>query len=167
LNESCGTAKNTRTSTATSVTTQRMGTTTRRIWPGKRHLVKRPSVGARFSVPPCQPRRNLSLDARLLGYPQLPSVWPITSSVPDAALSSIRSCKNVLTAWATCIVTISCSGISNSLIFGSSCFLSSPFFIGAPTRVLARISCRARCALRTCWSCHWGSRWSSGATGHK
>jgi hypothetical protein len=64
-------------------------------------------------------------------------------------------------------VTISCSGISNSLIFGSSCFLSSPFFIRAPAGVLARISRRARCALRTCWSCHWGSCWSSGATGRK
>jgi hypothetical protein len=73
----------------------------------------------------------------------------------------------MLAAWATCIMAVSSSGIRNSLIFGSSCFLSPSFFFRAPSGVLARISRRARCALRSRWACHWGCCWGSGTACHK
>jgi hypothetical protein len=77
----------------------------------------------------------------------------------------------MLAAWAACIVAISGSRVCNSLIFGSSCFLSTLFFIrAAPIGISTRVSgcaCRARVSLRTSWACHWGSRWSSRTPSHK
>ncbi len=89
----------------------------------------------------------------------------------------------MLAVRATCIVTISSSGIRNSLIFGSSLIfpagliLCSSLILGplliirtAPVCVLPRIhgrAGRASRALRPRRSCHWGGRWSSGAPGNK
>ena len=94
------------------------------------------------------------------------------SLVSDAALSSILRCKDMLVAWATCIVAITRSGVCNSLIFGASCFLCASFFVRTMS-ISARIAgctCRARISLRTCWSCwacHRGSRRGSSTPSHK
>jgi hypothetical protein len=77
----------------------------------------------------------------------------------------------MLSAWAARVVAISSPRVRNSLIFGSSCFLSTLFFIRAASiGISARVSgcaCRARVSLRSRWSCHWGRCWSSGAPSHK
>jgi hypothetical protein len=73
--------------------------------------------------------------------------------VSRATLSSIGIRKDMLAVWTTRIVTISSSGISNSLIFGSSLFLSPLFiFRASPTCVLAWISGRTRRARLSLWS---------------
>jgi hypothetical protein len=96
---------------------------------------------------------------------------PVNSLIPNAALPSIRSRKDVLAAWATRVVAIASSRVRNSLIFGSSCFLSTLFFIrAAPIGISPCVSgcaCRARVSLRTSWACHWSSCWSSRAPSHK
>jgi hypothetical protein len=77
----------------------------------------------------------------------------------------------MLAAWATRIMAISSSRVRNSLIFGSSCFLSTLFFIrAAPIGISPRVSgcaCRARVSLRTRWACHWSSCWSRRTPGNK